>query len=145
LSTFFCLFAGSTITYKIVHLVFFADHGGRRLNAPTASVGGKNNGTDAFITPRVILHVLGSVQFYLGHKQLVPPQCSYFCNKNYNISHCPSLPLTLAVLFVSSLAVTIFPSLCMIVVSLGLAPSAPTIIGLANKHLRLTPALANLI
>jgi hypothetical protein len=101
-------------TYHNIKILFFlAGHdGGRRLYTPTASKYGrtKNNDTNTFITPRLTLPVLGSVRFHWGAEQLVMPQQSYFC-KIIDISRCPSNSLALPVLFVSSLAVAIFPSL----------------------------------
>ena len=87
------------------------------------------------------LPVLVSVRFYRGHEQLVRHSKVISEKKKYDIRRCPSLPLALPVLFVSSPAVAIFLSLCLIVVSL------PRTIDTRHRpsrqlHVQLMPVLA---
>jgi hypothetical protein len=97
-------------------------------------------------TQWVTLPVLGSVPHHRGLEKLVPPQHNYFYTKN-NVCCRPALPIALAALFASPLATAIFPSLCLIVVSLVCcwaschhrSPSQAN-----DKHLSL-PTLATLI
>ena len=87
------------------------------------------------------LPVLVSVRFYRGHEQLDRHSTVISEKKKYDIRRCPSLPLALPVLFVSSPAVAIFLSLCLIVVSL------PRTIDTRHRpsrqlHVQLMPVLA---
>jgi hypothetical protein len=88
----------------------------------------------------MMLPVLGSVRFYRGHEQL-DRHSTVILEKKYDIRRCPSLPIALPVLFVSSPAVAIFLSLCLIVVSL------PRTIDTRHRpsrqlHVQLMPVLA---
>ena len=58
------------------------------------------------------------IRFYLGHEQFVRHSTVIFEEIFYDIRRCPSLPLALPVLFVSSPAVAIFLPLCLLVVLL---------------------------